>query len=276
MQGSKGSGGREAAGSLVLVTDEAGYMSLYERIGALHGEQPWGDVLDAGTGPASLRWLLGCETRSITAVTGSRRMHARLLEQAGDKLRPDDALVLGNWLDQTLLEGRQFDHVIADYLLGAIDGFAPFWQDRLFARLRPLTRRRLYVVGLEPYVPFPAEDAAGAMIVEIGRLRDACLLLAGDRPYREYPLDWVLRSLAVSGFTVCEVQRVPIRYGQRFIDSQLDMCVRALDRLRDRALAVAMQIHVAETRARALALNLGLDGLRHGNDYIVVAQAAPT
>ncbi|MDY6982277.1 MAG: class I SAM-dependent methyltransferase, partial [Pseudomonadota bacterium] len=68
-----------------------------------------------------------------------------------------------------------------------------------------------------------------------------------------------------------DVQRIPIRYGQRFIDSQLDMCVRALDRLRDRALAVAMQTHVAEVRARAMALNLGLDGLRHGNDYIVVA-----
>jgi len=32
------------------------------------------------------------------------------------------------------------------------------------------------------------------------RLRDACLLLAGERPYREYPADWVLRALRRSSF----------------------------------------------------------------------------
>lgn len=27
------------------------------------------------------------------------------------------------------------------------------------------------------------------------RARDACILLAGHRPYREYPLDWMIRHL---------------------------------------------------------------------------------
>ncbi len=116
------------------------------------------------------------------------------------------------------------------------------------------------------------EEPAGRLVNEIGRLRDACLLLAGDRPYREYPLDWVLRHLEGAGFKPMEVQRFPIRYGEKFINSQLDLCTQSLDRLRDRSLAVAFQRHVASLRERALALASTEGGLRHGYDYLIAAE----
>lgn len=250
-------------------------MSLYQRLAALQGDKPWGAVLDAGTGRSSLRWLAAQDTIRWTAVTGSQRMAQTAREQAGVEPRAQDRLIVGNWMDQQLLAGECYDTVLADYLLGAMDGFAPYWQDRLFKRLRPLIGGRLYVIGLEPYVPFNAQTPAGRLVVEIGRLRDACLLMAGQRPYREYPLDWVLRHLELAGLRALDVERIPIRYGERFINSQLDLCSESVGKLHDRALAVSLQSHIAQLRDRALGLAQAEGGLRHGHDYIVVAESAP-
>lgn len=187
-------------------------------------------------------------------------------------MRGEDRLVVGNWLDPQLLANEMFDVVLADYLLGAVDGFSPYWQDQLFARLRPHVGQRLYVIGLEPYVPHVPTDPAGRLVNEIGRLRDACLLLSGDRPYREYPLHWVLRHLTLAKFRVIDAQKIPIRYGERFVQTQLDMCDQALQRLNDRMLAVAFQSHVAALRDRAMAFVSREGGIPHGHDYIVVAE----
>lgn len=37
-------------------------------------------------------------------------------------------MVIGNWQDENFLKDRVFDTVLADYLVGAIDGFAPYFQ----------------------------------------------------------------------------------------------------------------------------------------------------
>ena len=247
-------------------------MTLYEQVAALHGRRPWGAFLDAGTGPASMRWLLGLDTQRWTAVTGADAMAERTTRELGDARRADDRLVVGNWMDPQLLAGESYDTVLADYLLGAVEGFAPYWQDRLFERLRPLTVGRLYVIGLEPYVQGRPEDPDGRLVNAIGRLRDACLLLAGDQPYREYPLHWTLRQLERAGFRVLDAQIVPIRYGTRFVHSQLDLCAQVLARVANRALATQLQAEVADLRMRALAHIAREGGLRHGNDYIVAAE----
>lgn len=249
-------------------------MSLYQRITELHGTRPWGSVLDAGTGRSSMRWLLGLGCERWTAITGSAAMAQNTLREAGDAVRPQDRMVVGNWSDPALLAGERHDVVLADYLLGAIEGFAPYWQDRLFARLRPLVGGRLYLIGLEPYVPGRPDDADGRLVNDIGRLRDACLLLAGDQPYREYPLDWTLRHLDQAGFKAIDAHMIPIRYGERFVHSQLDMCMRAVSSLTDRSLAAPMLTHIADLRARALAHIAREGGIRHGHDYIVVAEPA--
>lgn len=247
-------------------------LSLYQRVSELHGGRPWGSVLDAGTGPGSMRWLLSLTTDRWTAVTGSPRMADVVRKELNDRVRAQDRLIVGNWLEPELLANETYDVVLADYLLGAVDGFAPYWQDQLFARLRPHVTGRLYVIGLEPYVPHVSTDPAGRLVNEIGRLRDACLLLCGDRPYREYPMHWVLRHLELAKFRVVDAQRIAIRYGERFVVTQLDLCDQALTRVRDRGLAVALQSHVAALRDRALAFISREGGIQHGHDYIVVAE----
>lgn len=169
-----------------------------------------------------------------------------------------------------LLAGESFDVVLADYLLGAIDGFAPYFQDMLFARLRPHVGERLYVVGLEPY-PAQATTAGGMAILEIDRLRNACILLAGHRCYREYPMRWAIRQLKNAGFVIDEAIHVPIRYGPRFVNGQLDVCIRKLPHFTDQQLATQMRRHIESLRERTLALRETRAGIQFDRDYVIAA-----
>ncbi|MFC4728247.1 class I SAM-dependent methyltransferase [Coralloluteibacterium thermophilus] len=245
--------------------------SLFQEIEALHGATPWGAVLDAGSGPSSIRWIETLPTARWTAVTGAPGMADGIRDALRRPMRDGDRVVLGNWQDPDLLACERYDTVLADYLLGAIEGFAPYWQDLLFERLRPLTAGRLYVIGTEPYVPVLRDEPHARLVGDIGRLRDACLLMVRDRPYREFPIDWTLRHLERAGFRPVAVERYPIRYGRRFVDGQLDMCLRRLPRLHDPALETALRHRIETLRARAHAVIEQDGALRHGADYIVAA-----
>src|SRR6185437_2407346 len=157
--------------------------ALFRCTETLHGDRPWGSLLDAGTGVKSLEWILTLPTERWTAVTADRRMAGETRDALSSQMRPQDRLLVGNWVDDSLLTGETFDTILVDYLVGAIEGFAPYWQGRVFERLRPLVAEggRLYVIGLEPYVQFEPTTESGRVIWEIGRVRDACLLIAGER-----------------------------------------------------------------------------------------------
>lgn len=256
------------------MTNKAAISSLFSFIEDLHGARRWGSLLDAGTGVKSLEWILTLPTERWTAVTASHTMAQRTRESPGTRIRLQDRIVIGNWVNDNLLTGETFDTLLVDYLVGAIEEFAPYWQDRIFERLRPLVAPggRMYVIGLEPYVPFKPETTAGELIWEIGRVRDACLLLAGERPYREFPMDWILRRLGQSGFRMVEARRFPIRYQARFVNSQLDMCVTRLEKFASSEVCVTMRDYVEDLRERALRTAEADSGLRHGYDYVIAAE----
>ncbi|MBY8825809.1 hypothetical protein [Sphingomonas colocasiae] len=238
----------------------------------LQGETPWGSFLDAGTGTHSIRWVASLATERWTAVTGAEGHAIQVRDAVDARRRPQDRIILGNWADDALLAGECYDTVLADYLLGAIEGFAPYFQHRLFARLRPLTRRRLYIVGVEPYVSVRPDDEGGRAIWEIGRFRDTCLMLAGERPYREYPAQWVVDHLEASGFRAVTARRFPIRYRERFVNSQIDMCAPRLAGLEDRRLADALTAHGENLRAVACDLIAREDGIACGHDYVIMGE----
>lgn len=248
--------------------------SLFRYIEELHGERGWGSLLDAGTGVKSLEWILTLPTERWTAVTASHSMADNIRGAVHSPPRQQDRLLVGNWVNHSLLTGERFDTVLVDYLVGAVEGFAPYWQDRVFERLRPLVREngRLYLIGLEPYVPHEPETEGGRIIWEIGRVRDACLLLAGERPYREYPMDWIIRKLGQSGFRMLEARQFPIRYRARFVNGQLDMCLARLPRFASDEVAASMRSYVDDIRARALQFAEAHDGIRHGHDYVIAAE----
>eukprot|EP00977_Amphora_coffeiformis_P021228 scaffold9074_cov141-Amphora_coffeaeformis.AAC.3 len=192
--------------------------ALFGSIETRQGDLPWGRVLDAGTGIHSLRWLatLGTLERSTTmthcvAVTADAAMQ-RNCQREVDAMGVADkfSIVRGNWFPQAdddpaatdlpaddVAEGS-FDVILADYLIGAMDGFSPYTQDLMIAKLcrylRPGTGR-LYLVGLQPLPDSVPGDADATIICRIRQVRDACILLAGHRCYREYPLSWIERQI---------------------------------------------------------------------------------
>lgn len=245
--------------------------TLFSYIQNVQGETPFGRVLDAGTGTRSMRWLMSLNTDSLTAVSAAPSHAAQVQRLVGQRRRPQDRLLVGNWTDPGLLAGEQFDTVLADYLLGAIDGFAPFFQNALFARLRPLTFKRLYITGMEPYVIERPENEAGDLIWEIGRFRDSCLILSGERPYREYPLDWVLAQLKRSGFQPIAARKFAMRLKATFVNGQIDLCRPHVERLADQALGASLIAYGEALRSRALAYIDDHGSLSHGFAHVVAA-----
>lgn len=245
---------------------------LFRYIHRLQGDRPWGRFLDAGSGRLSIHWVASLETTDWTAVTASRQMAGWVRDSIAGSMRADDRILIANWANDRLLKGERFDTVLMDYLVGAIEGYAPYRQERIFERLRPLVRGRLYLTGVEPYVPFPAKTAAGRMIRRIGSLRDACLLLAGERPYREFPLTWICHQLERAGFRVVAAKSFSNIYRDSFVNQQLDLCVEQLDRIGSPGLAEALHSEIEALRGEALALAATEDGLRHGADHVVAAE----
>lgn len=248
---------------------EAAVSALFSHIGRLQGDAEWGGFLDAGTGVNSALWSTALPTARWVGVTGAESHARQVMDRAGTRFRPQDRLLVGNWADPALLEGEVFDTVLADYLLGAVEGFSPYFQPHLFRRLRPHVGRRLYVVGLDPYIVGDAPTAASRIVREIGRVRDACLLLADETPYREYPAEWAVDALQDAGFTVTHARRFPNRYREKWVHAQLDMASRRLPRIADRGLAASLSAMIEALRARGVALCRKENGLRHGADYVI-------
>lgn len=244
---------------------------LFAWIEHLQADLDWGRVLDAGTGKRSLEWIAGLPTTRWTAVTGDLTRANQLTSDMRPLMRQADRVISGNWTDPALLYGDGFDVVIADYLLGAISGFAPYFQDRLFRRLRPHVEKRLYAVGLSPY-PEEAPHAWGRIVLEIARLRDACILMAGHRTYQEYPVDWVTRSLESSGYVVEEVRSFDICYGQRFVREQLSLAAAKLPFIPDRDLAAHLQRSIDDLRQRAQDCLRRTGSMPFGEDWVVMAR----
>lgn len=111
--------------------------ALFGYIASLHGDRPWGSMLDAGAGVKSLQWIRTLPTDSWTAITAAPGMADSVRAALGEAIRPQDRLLVGNWIDDDLLAGETFDTVLVDYLVGAIEGFAPYWQDRAFEGFVP-------------------------------------------------------------------------------------------------------------------------------------------
>lgn len=236
--------------------------ALFRHVEDLHRGRPLATVLDAGTGAHSLRWLTTLGAR-VTGVTADEPTAARLRTEF-----PDVELVTGDWQDAGLLSGRRYDVVVADYLLGAVDGFAPYYQEHVFARLHPHVGDRLYAIGLEPW-PARDDDPDAQAFIDLCRTRDAAFLLAGTRPYREFPEDWVAHTLERSGFHVVDRMRLPIRHSARTIDREHGNVVRYAQRA-DRDLGAALIRRADGLRDRLLA-RVRREPLLFGHDWVVSA-----
>jgi len=94
---------------------------------------PWGKFLDAGTGSHSLKWIQTLETISWDAITADNQMKESIERDSDIKTRfrsEIDSILVGNWMDESFCAKLgKYDTILADYLIGAVDGFSPYMQD---------------------------------------------------------------------------------------------------------------------------------------------------
>jgi hypothetical protein len=243
---------------------------LFSTIEQWQGEFPWGSMLDAGTGEQSLEWITSLENTSWTAVTGDQYRAEGLKHQFNSRIRTQDSIITANWLNHETLANKSFDVVIADYLLGAIEGFSPYFQDQLFSRLKPHVGQFLYIIGMEPLAKPSTEGEK--LIKEIVDLRDACILLAGHKPYREYPRTWTERQMKRDGYTILKSCSFPILFGRHFINGQLDVCKRKLGFIKNTTLSRSLAAHILELRTASLRFVDRNGKIEFGSDYIIKAE----
>merc|ERR1711934_182984 len=224
--------------------------TLFNHILEMHDGHPLKSALDAGTGSTSLPWIASSlRPAQWTAVTANANT-ARQVEthKLKKRMRAGDAIVIGNWQNETFLEGQTFDIIIADYLLGALDGYAPYFREKLLGRLkRHLTPKgRLYVLGKDPMphpnrFPFPGKPAyhifhSVHQMEDVQRLLQATITHAADRPYREYPLSWVISHAQHAGLKLQSQHAFPAVYGTQALHAQLDVCEKKLKKIEGRHL----------------------------------------
>ncbi|KAL7568392.1 hypothetical protein ACA910_012112 [Epithemia clementina (nom. ined.)] len=315
--------------------------ALFGSIEKQQGDKPFGVVLDAGTGLHSLRWLATLKSKGLDkciAVTADPTMQ-RNCQREVEALQAADHIdvVIGNWFErneqdindfsttnatsspslQSLLVGGNeslfFDVILADYLIGAMDGFSPYAQDLMIPKLARLLKPggRLYIVGLQPIpdqVPSSrgsdeAAIAAANIICKVRQVRDACILLAGHRCYREYPVDWIQRQVLQCGnrsissadsdndddadsnndtnknsnLRLVNTIQMPILYRYETILKQINVARSKFPFFPNKALATSMGAVLDDLAAQAKkATQDGQKRIRLGFDYIVCAEKDDT
>eukprot|EP01051_Picozoa_sp_SAG22_P014488 SAG22_NODE_1765_length_3624_cov_2.026667_1_plen_158_part_00 len=144
-------------------------------------------------------------------------MISHMKSKIGADLGEHVQVLVGNWLAEgsdALAENPQargpFETVLADYLLGSIEHFSPFGEegllDQIIHRLAP--GGLLLFCGREP-PPYPggrsyAKDFTRGhqIVLDTERVRDAAHMLSHQRPYREFPHEWVEAALYRKGLDV--------------------------------------------------------------------------
>ena len=261
--------------------------ALFGSIEKQQGDKPFGVVLDAGTGIHSLRWLAtlkhsGKGMERCVAVTADRKMQ-RNCQLEVEALNVDDHIdvVIGNWFDETNASTpsldfyeNEFDVIIADYLIGAMDGFSPYAQDMMIPKLARLLRPggRLYIVGLQPVPDEVANDEGANLICKVRQVRDACILLAGHRCYREYPMEWIQRQVQGCGkLKLVKSVKMPILYRHETVVKQINVARSKFPLFPSKELTSSMAAVLDDLEAQTKAV-AAKGRIRLGFDYIVGAE----
>jgi hypothetical protein len=265
---------QSAKNRLVFGKDDALFGSIEQQ----HGDRQFGNVLDAGTGMHSLRWIATLSDKGMTqfsAITADKTMQTNVQNEA-DALEVSHLgnILIGNWFgDSPLQLNEQYDTILADYLIGAMDGFSPHQQDLMIPKLVNYLKPggRLYIVGLQP-VPDSAPDEAN-IICKVRQVRDACILLGGHRCYREYPVDWIQRQIESNPqLDLLTTTTFPILYKHATIINQINVGRSKFSHFPTPELANEMKKVLDDLEQQSLEATQRVGRIRLGFDYIVTAE----
>lgn len=254
---------------------------IFRTIEKHHGEDSsFHDILDAGTGLYSLQWLASLckqdKLDSYTAVTAEHAMRQRVQDKADEwGVAKGNSIVVGNWFGNVDLPKEQYDTILAEYLIGAIDGFAPYKQQEMIPLLVKLLKPggRLYLVGWEP-MPVTSNNPAANILCEVQRIKDACIMIAGQRKYREYPLHWILSQVErIPNISLAaEPQVFPIRYQHEKIVSLINAGRATLEHFPSKELAKSMGAVLDDLERQSKEATDATGTIEQGFDYLVTIE----
>lgn len=266
-----------ASSKLVYGKDDA----LFGAIEKQQGDRPFGRFLDAGTGLHSLRWIATLKSLGMTkfkAITADEEMRRRVQSEADSLgMSEDGDVVIGNWFGNKLPVpvDEKFDTILADYLIGAMDGFSPYKQDQMIEMLSTYLNPggKLYIVGLEPIPDYA--DGHGNIICKVRQIRDACILLAGHRCYREYPVQWIERQISnTPELTLLNTTTFPILYSHQTIVNQINVARSKFEYFPSPQLAEEMKSVLDDLESQSLEATSNGKRVKLGFDYVVTAVKA--
>lgn len=155
--------------------------------------------------------------------------------------------------------------------------YSPYTQDLVLEKLKAhLTDRgRLYIIGMNPIADVSTYPAN--IVSEVRRARDAAILLAGHRPYREYPVEWMQRHLERLGFRVVESQKFTIMHTESSILRQLRVGQSKLTFI-DSSLRGGMETYLQQLGSRVKSVLASADDQRIplSFDYVICAELLET
>ena len=130
----------------------------------------------------------------------------------------------------------------------------------------------MYIIGLQP-IPDRVPSEANIMC-KITKVRDACILLANHRCYREYPVDWIQRHIRRAGMEIMETRQYPIRYDHGTMLKQINVGRSKLRLFPTKGVAEEMGIILDKLEQESLEVTRKQDSGRItlGFDYVVVAE----
>jgi len=132
---------------------------------------------------------------------------------------------------------------------------------------------KLYIVGLEP-IPDHV-DGDGNIICKVRQIRDACILLAGHRCYREYPAEWIQRQITnIPELTLLNTTTFPILYSHKTIVNQINVARSKLEYFLSPQLAEEMKSVLDDLEGQSLEATSNGKRLKLGHDYAVTAVKA--
>ncbi len=102
----------------------------------------------------------------------------------------------------------------------------------------------MYFIGMNPIPDDP--HGPGNIISEIRRARDACILLAGHRPYREFPLSWMRRHIGSVGLRVVDTTSFTIMHSEESALRQVRVAKSKLQYITDSHLRGGMEKYLTD------------------------------
>lgn len=134
---------------------------------------------------------------------------------------------------------------------------------------------RLYLVGLQPIAESPAatkksDEPAFALIQEMARVRDACILLGGRRCYREFPMNWCERQLQAAGLTLNGNIKMANVYTCNTVQRQIQVGRNHVALFQDEELAKTMTKSLERLDAK-IKQTFQTKKVKFGYDYVIAA-----